>query len=102
MSDPIDQLENVPDEKLAEKTRQVIDRLRSIELYAELNALKQTVEALRASAEDVNKTATNLAGTYLQKYSISRKRERILRMPTWGWITLIVGIITVGLIFIFG
>lgn len=97
----LQKLDKVPDEKLAVKVRGEIDKLRSVQLYAELKALQQTVEALRASLENVNKMATNLAGVYLQKWSILRKLQRTFRLSKYAWIAIITTIIIAGLIFIF-
>jgi hypothetical protein len=97
----LQKLDKVPDEDLAIKVRKEIDELRSVQLYAELKALQQTVEALRESLENVNKMATNLAGVYLQKWSILRKLQRPFKLSKWAWITIIATIVIVGLIIIF-
>lgn len=98
MSGLRDELDEVPGEDLAERAREEVDKLRSVQLYAELRAYQQTVNALRETVENVKTLATKLSKEYLQAYSIGLKAPRQWRMSKYAWYAVIAAVVVVGVI----
>jgi len=93
-----DELDEVPSETLAVEARNVIDKLRSVQLYAENRAYQETINALRETIDNVNKLATQLSGAYLRQFSIGKKTQRQWRMSKYAWYAVIASVVMFGLI----
>ena len=96
----MDDLEEVPGENLAIEARKEIDKLRSLQLWAELRVLREAVEALQESSREVRKRAIQLARVHLEDFMEGQKTPRQWGFRIGKWEALII-IAIIALVAIF-
>jgi len=93
-----DELDEVPPESLAVKAREEIDKLRSVQLYAELRVAREVIEALRESAKEVRKRAIQLARVHLEDFMEGQKTPRQWGFRIGKWEALIIITIIIAVV----
>ena len=98
----MDDLEEVPGENLAIEARKEIDKLRSLQLWAELRVLREAVEALQESSREVRKRAIQLARVHLEDFMEGQKTPRQwgVRLGKYEAMIIITVIVVLGLLII--
>ena len=85
-------------EDLADEARKVLDRLRSVQLYADLRILRQAYEAIRESHKNLRKHAVNLAAVHLEDYAEGQKSPRQSRFKLGKYEALVIIAVIAGIV----
>ena len=97
-----DELDKIPGEGLAIEARKEFDKLRSLQLWAELRVLREAVEALQESTREVRKRAIQLARVHLEDFMEGQKTPRQwgMRLGKWEAMIIIAFIVILGIIIV--